>query len=212
MFLEIEIKYPGEWFFSWVLFGLVVASLMMFLCGLICYIIFAKKHPKKEVYNANVEGLPPIEFHRSSWDEEELQHFFNILAWGLLLFLIFGLCLGVTIPCYMHADKAYNEWYETEYEEVVYDHIYSMDFQNETSGKFRLGYGEIQTKHYYYFHIKVEQDTYSLAKLENKNGNTFIKETDDYDSIIQRKDKNSDFVYYLIKVPHGTVIESYSVI
>ena len=212
MFLEIETKYPGEWFFAWALFGLVVASLMMFLGGLICYIVFAKKHPKKEVYNAKFEGLPPIEFHRSSWDEEELQHFFNILAWGLLLFLGFGICLGITIPCYIHADKAYKEWYETEYEEVVYDHIYSMDFQNETYGKFRLGYGEIQTKHYYYFYIKVEQDTYRFAKLENKNGNTFIKETDDYGSIIQRKDKNSDFVYYLIKVPHGTVIESYSVI
>ena len=212
MFLEIETKYPGEWFFSWSLLGLVVISLMMFLGGLICYIVFAKKHPKKEVYNANVEGLPPIEFYRSSCDEEELQHFFNILAWGLLLFLTFGICLGVTIPCYMHADKDYNEWYETEYEEVVYDHIYSMDFQNETYGKFRLGYGEIQTKHYYYFYIKVEQDTYRFAKLENKGGNTFIKETDDYGSIIQRKDKNSDFVYYLIKVPHGTVIESYSVI
>lgn len=109
MFLEIETKYPGEWFFAWALFGLVVASLMMFLGGLICYIVFAKKHPKKEVYNANVEGLPSIEFHRSSWVEEELQHFFNILAWGLSLFLIFGICLGITIPCYIHADKAYKE-------------------------------------------------------------------------------------------------------
>ena len=98
MFLEIETKYPGEWFFAWTLFGLVVASLMMFLGGLICYIVFAKKHPKKEVYNANVEGLPPIEFHRSSWDEEELQHFFNILGWGLLLFLIFHVFIPILYP------------------------------------------------------------------------------------------------------------------
>lgn len=212
MFLEIETKYPGEWFFSWALFGLVVVSLLMFLYGLISYIVLAKEHPKREVYNAKYEGLPPLEFHRPSCVEEDLQHFFNISGCGLLLFLCFGICLGITIPCYIHADKTYEEWYQTEYEEVVYDHIYSMDFQNETYGKFRLGYGEIETKHYYYFYIKVEQDTYSFAKLENKNGNTFIKETDDYGSIIQRKDKNSDFVYYLIKVPHGTVIESYSVI
>ena len=212
MFLEIEIKTPGRWGFTWVLFSMAVAFLAMFLYGLVRYIVLAKEHPEKEAYNAKFEGLPPLEFHRSSWVEEELRHFFNILAWGLLLFLIFGISLCIMIPCSIHEDKAYEEWYQTEYEEEVYDHIYSMDFQNETSGKFRLGYGEIQTKHYYYFYIKVEQDTYSFAKLENKNGNTFIKETDDYGSIIQRKDKNSDFVYYLIKVPHGTIIESYSVI
>lgn len=212
MFLEIETKYPGTWWLVWAMVSGASIALIVFLYSIISYIVLAKKHPEKEVYEDERGVLPPLVFHRSSLVKEELEIFLNRAFWGISIFLIFGITLCWFIPFTIYEDKTYEEWYSTEYEEVVYDHIYSLDFQNETSGKFRLGYGEIKTKHYYYFYIKVEQDTYSFAKLENKDGNTFIKETDDYGSIIQRKDKNSDFVYYLIKVPHGTVIESYSVI
>ena len=103
--------------------------------------------------------------------------------------------------------KAYAEWCATEYEEVTYNEIYSLDLQNEVSGRFSLGYGRIDTDNCYYFYIKNGNGLYQFTKIVYNN-DVFIKEVQETPKVIQRKDKDSNFIYYVIYVPTGTVINS----
>ena len=129
---------------------------------------------------------------------------------------IFAICFvagmawifGFFTITYNDRKKEYAEWYATEYEEVAYNEIYSLDLQNEVSGHFTLGSGRIGTDNYYYFYIKdYQKDYYQFTKLKYKN-DVYIKEVEENPKIIQRKDKDSSFVYYVIYVPVGTVINA----
>ena len=211
MILEIESKYPGVWAVTW--FGVIVGAvgLILILVGGIRYYLLAKEYPKEVTYESKIEGLPDFVETRESWVERELEYRFEFVGWGIVALFVAFMVLIISIPCNIGADNSYNEFYTNEYQEVVYDHIYSMDLNNEVNGRFRLGRGYINTGNYYYFYIKTGEDTYGLRKLKIEGDNVFIKETDNYGSVIQRKDKDSKFIYYVINVPYGTVVEEYSI-
>lgn len=213
MILTIEELSQPTWAY---VIGLGIVFGIAFICflyGLIRAIILSKEYPDpmyQEYEEGEEEKFSQIE-RRPSWVEEDLSRFGAFILFGGCAALIFGIFFGVWLFKTPSDFDKYNQWYAAEYEEVTYDHIYSMDLKNEVSGSFRLGYGKVETKNYYYFYIKTDEDMYTMKKLENKGNDVFIKETDNYGAIIQRKDKDSDFVYYVINVPHGTVIEAYSI-
>lgn len=125
---------------------------------------------------------------------------------GILVSIGFIIFLPFCISKQSKNRKKYDEWYETKYEEVIYDSIYSLNLQNEVSGYFVLGHGNVDTDSYYYFYIKSVYDTYKLEKLHSNN--VLIKESNETPKIVQVKEANSDKVFTIICVPVGTVVES----
>lgn len=123
-----------------------------------------------------------------------------LVSIGLIIFLPF--CISKQSK---NREK-YDEWYETKYEEVIYDSIYSLNLQNEVNGHFILGCGNVDTDSYYYFYIKSVYDTYKLEKLHSNN--VLIKESNETPKILQVKEANSEKVFTIIYVPVGTIVES----
>ena len=125
---------------------------------------------------------------------------------GIVFCTIAIILLSIAISKQSKNFKKYEEWYETKYEETLYDSIYSLNLQNESSGHFILGCGNVDTDSYYYFYIKSVYDTYKLEKLHSNN--VLIKESNETPKIVQVKEASSDKVFAIIYVPVGTVVES----
>ena len=134
-------------------------------------------------------------------DDDELKYSFfgTIVFGGLILLPIWALTAT------LDSNKHYPEWYESEIVEVQYDHIYSLNLNNEVSGHFFLGSGKVGTDSYYYFYIKNDHDAYQLTKLK-ADGSVYLKESNETPKVEERKDAKSTEIYTLIYVPIGTVV------
>lgn len=140
---------------------------------------------------------------------ERKEELAKAIWYGVSFLIIAGICIWYGIANYSKINE-WKEYYASEKCEVYYDKIYSINRENETYGKFSLGCGTVSEKVYYYFYIKIENDTYALKKIENKN-NVYIVETEDtHWCITQNKKANSDTIYYNIIVPKGTIIQSFN--
>lgn len=134
-------------------------------------------------------------------DDDELKPclFGTIVLGGLILLPIWALTAT------LDNNKHYPEWYESEIVEVQYDHIYSLNLNNEVSGYFFLGSGKVGTDSYYYFYIKNDHDAYQLTKVK-ADGSVYLKESNETPKVVERKDAKSTEIYTLIYVPIGTVV------
>lgn len=134
-------------------------------------------------------------------DDDELKPclFGAIVLGGLILLPIWALTAT------LDNNKHYPEWYESEIVEVQYDHIYSLNLNNEVSGYFFLGSGKVGSDSYYYFYIKNSHDAYQLTKVK-ADGSVYLKESDETPKVVERKDAKSTEIYTLIYVPIGTVV------
>ena len=124
--------------------------------------------------------------------------------------MILGVCfVGVifVLVSVMDSNNKYQSWYESELEEVRYSHIYSLNLQDNVSGQFHIGHGKVETKSYYYFYVNSKYDSYQLAKIEITDS-VYIKESNDTSKVIERKDANSEYIYTIIYVPSGTIIDT----
>lgn len=135
-----------------------------------------------------------------------------IFHWGILYLLPLGIALGITIPESIKSEKVHNEYVASEYHEIYYDKIYSMDRVNEVYGKFSLGYGVVNSETYYYFYIEVAENTYQLAKIKVTNNDVYIVETtENHYYVTKNKDSGHEDGYWQIIVPKGTIVEQYNV-
>lgn len=187
LFLSIPtlIEPPSMLFYVFTIIAFIFSSLItlvMIIAGIYLIVVGIKEHSFK------FDGVP-----------------LAIIAFVMCGATVFA--SGFSAMNYDNRKKEYAEWCATEYEEVAYDEIYSLKLQNETSGGFVLGCGRMDTDNYYYFYTKNEKGLYQFTKLKYKN-DIFINETDETPKVIQRKDKDSDFIYYIINVPVGTVVDA----
>lgn len=134
-------------------------------------------------------------------DDDELKGFLlgAFMLGGVILLPIWALTSTID------SNKQYPAWYESEIEEIQYDHIYSLKLNNEVSGHFFLGSGKVGTDSYYYFYIKNSHDAYQLTKVK-ADGNVYLKESNETPKVVDRKDAKSTEIYTLIYVPVGTVV------
>lgn len=146
----------------------------------------------------------------NEWDKMDAE---DSLITGIALFIMLIADIVGLIICsigYCTGSVEYQEWYDNPHQEIVYNNIYSLTRENETSGHFVLGCGNVNTDTYYYFYVKKNTDTYQLTKLKVDN-NVYIKEVDYNYSIVAYNDANSDIIYYYVNVPKGTIIQSYNI-
>ena len=141
------------------------------------------------------------------WDAED-----NLITSIALFIILVADIVGIIICSvgYSTGSVEYKEWYDNPHQEIVYNNIYSLTRENETSGHFVLGCGNVNTDTYYYFYVKKNTDIYQLTKLKVDN-NVYIKEVDYNYSIVAYNDANSDTIYYHVNVPKGTIIQSYNI-
>ncbi len=124
--------------------------------------------------------------------------------------LFLGVCFALVILILVNvidSNNKYQPWYESELEEVRYSHIYSLNLHDNVSGQFHIGHGKVETKSYYYFYVNSKYDSYQLAKIEITDS-VYIKESSDTPKVIERKDANSEYIYTIIYVPSGTLIDT----
>lgn len=130
-------------------------------------------------------------------------------------FIVFGeglLVVAILLTVKFNSDnKIYDEYYKTEYHEVLYDDIYSVTRENEVSGRWVLGTGYINGKQHYYFYVKVEANTYQLKDISYNDDIYIVETTDGKYCITENKKANSDIIYHEIRVPIGTIVQSFSV-
>lgn len=140
----------------------------------------------------------------------KVKEFFKGLLLGIVAFGWIGIALtacSITLTVQNRID--YMEFYEAEYHEVVYNEIYSINRNNEVSGRFCLGCGTIESNTYYYFYIKTSDNTYKLVKQKHAD-NVYIVESDSAWRVTENKNASSAYVYYEIIVPKGTIIQSFN--
>lgn len=141
------------------------------------------------------------------WDAED-----TLISCIAIFIILVADIVGVIICSvgYCTGSVEYQEWYDNSHQEIVYNNIYSLTRENETSGHFVLGCGNVNTDTYYYFYVKKDTDIYQLTKFKVDN-NVYIKEVDYNYSIVAYNDANSDIIYYYVNVPKGTIIQSYNI-
>lgn len=141
----------------------------------------------------------------------KVKEFFKGLLLGIIVFGEIGIALtacAITLTVQNRID--YMEYYKTEYHETMYSEIYSINRDNEVSGRFCLGCGIIESETYYYFYTKAGNDRYILNKVKFTS-NVYIVETDNNSwYVTKNKDADSAYVYYEIIVPKGTLIQSFN--
>lgn len=141
----------------------------------------------------------------------KVKEFFKGILIGIVVFGEIGIALTACVITLTVQDKIkYDEFYKNEYHEIMYSEIYSINRDNEVSGRFCLGCGTINSETYYYFYTKTGNDRYILTKLKFTN-NVYIVETNN-NSWCVTKNKNADstYIYYEIIVPKGTLIQSFN--
>ena len=146
----------------------------------------------------------------NDWDKMEAE---DTLIASIAVFIILVVDIVGVIICsigYSTGSVEYQEWYDNPHQEIVYNNIYSVTRDNETSGHFVLGCGTVNTDTYYYFYVKKDTDIYQLTKLQVTN-NVYIKEVDYNYSVVAYNGANSDSICYYINVPKGTIIQSYNI-
>ena len=121
----------------------------------------------------------------NNWDKMDAE---DSLITSIAVFIILVADIVGVIICsvgYSTGSVEYEEWYNNPHQEIVYNNIYSLTRENETSGHFVLGCGNVNTDTYYYFYVKKDTDIYQLTKLKVDNS-VYIKEVD-YNYSIDRK-------------------------
>ena len=132
------------------------------------------------------------------------------ILFAFVIEMVLGVCfVGVifVLVSVMDSNNKYQPWYESELEEVRYSHIYSLNLHDNVSGQFHIGHGKVETKSYYYFYVNSKYDSYQLAKIEITDS-VYIKESSDTPKVVERKDANSEYIYTIIYVPSGTIIDA----
>lgn len=99
---------------------------------------------------------------------------------------------------------------EDEYNEVVYDNIYSVRGVNsEVNGAFFLGTGSVDESTYYVVFVEDEKGL-RMEKFNTRK--TYIVEIEDNNYCVKiTKEKWEIYDYYTIYVPEGTVIVEFKI-
>lgn len=96
----------------------------------------------------------------------------------------------------------------TEYNKLIHN-IVSIRYQNETSGNFFLGYGDVENTMYYYYCYDTPYG-YTLGKVE-ANGTYIIEDDTITPSLYKIKEKGETIARHVFYVPIGTIRVYYSI-
>ena len=119
--------------------------------------------------------------------------FFLPLMFGAIFSGAFGLLYFSTIKTY---------------EKCIANEIVSIEKDNTTSGVFILGSGNIESKTYYFYYVRVNENTYKLDKVDASR--TYVIEDDmKTPSVYEVKECGELFSDYYICVPEGTIVKEF---
>ena len=156
-------------------------------------------------------GITHLDECKSSLFREKVKAFFKGVLLAIYIFGIFGIVGSVLLITLTVQNKIdYDKYYKAEYHETMYSEIYSINRDNEVSGRFCLGCGTINSETYYYFYTKAGNDRYILNKVKFSSNVYIVETTNNYWYVTENKNANSAYIYYEIIVPKGTLIQSFN--
>ena len=94
------------------------------------------------------------------------------------------------------------------YEKCITNEIVSIEKDNTTTGVFILGSGSIESTTYYFYYVRVNENTYKLDKVDASR--TYVIEDDmKTPSVYEVKERGELFSDYYICVPEGTIVKEF---